>query len=116
MATYTTSSGFSDLNGTVDITNDEAVSYTSGTLGTVKPQDVNGPGLRFNLRFGPGRTYNIRATVDANGYSGTANNNSPLAAEEPWSATASTAAPAEESTAEYEDPTAAEGAAKKAAL
>ena len=34
MATYTTSSGFSDLKGSMVVTNNNADSYTSDTLGT----------------------------------------------------------------------------------
>lgn len=94
MATYTTQSGFSDLVGSVDITNDDANSYTSTTLGeTVIPQNLGPTGLRFKVDFG-GRTYNINATANpgGNGYTGSANNNSPLAGQESWSATASTVA------------------------
>ncbi len=96
MATYTTSSGFSDLIGSMVVTNNNVDSYTSDTLGTtVETSPKGGVGLNFHVRFTsatPPRNYNIKSTANANGngYSGKANNNSRAAAEESWSATATT--------------------------
>jgi len=120
MATYTTSSGFSDLKGSMVVTNNNADSYTSDTLGTVTPQKVGGAGLNFNVRFTsvtPPRTYNIRSTANANGngYSGNANNNRPAAGEESWSATATTA-DAVTSASDTDDASTADVAPKTAAV
>jgi|SRR5688572_13794475 hypothetical protein len=125
MATYNTTSGFPDLIGSMVVTNDIVQSYTSNNpnlgAGTIIPP-TNAPVTRFSVRFGSGtgpnsRAYNINssATPSGNGYSGTANNNGPAAAQEDWSATASTAA-TQESTADYDDASAADAAAKKAAI
>jgi hypothetical protein len=124
MATYNTTSGFPDLVGSMVITDGDVESYTSNNLGagTIVPP-TNAPVTRFSVRFGSGtgpgsRAYNISSSANpsGNGYSGTANNNSPVAAQEDWSATASTAAPMEESTADYDDASAVDAAAKKAAI
>jgi len=124
MTTYRTTSGFPDLVGSMVVTNGNVESYTSNNLGvgTIVPP-TNAPVTRFSVRFGSGtgpdsRAYNINSSAipSGNGYSGTANNNSPLAAQEDWSATASTAAPTEDSTADYDDASAVDAAAKKAAI
>ena len=124
MATYNTTSGFPDLVGSMVVTNGIVQSYTSNNLGagTIVPP-TNAPVTRFSVRFGAGtgpdsRAYNINSNSNpsGNGYSGTANNNGPAAAQEPWSATASTAAPMEESTADADDASAVDAAAKKAAF
>ena len=93
MATYNTTSGFSDLVGSMVVTNNNVDSYTSNTQGAGTVQNLGGTGLNFNVRFASvNRTYNITATANgSNGYSGNANNNGPMEAEETWSATASTA-------------------------
>ena len=68
MPTYTTASGFTDSDGSMEITNGHAANYTGGILGTVKPQNVNGPGLRPTLRFIPdlqhSSCHNSRSDVD----------------------------------------------------
>jgi hypothetical protein len=126
MATYNTTSGFPDLVGSMVVTNGIVQSYTSNDpnlgAGTIVPPN-NAPVTRFSVRFGSGtgpgnRAYNISSSANpsGNGYSGTANNNSPVAAQEDWSATASTAAPMEESTADADDASAVDGVAKKAAI
>ena len=101
MATYTTSSGFSDLVGSMVVTNNNVDGYTSNTQGAGRVHNLGGPTLRFSVTFtAVNRTYNISATANGsnNGYSGSANNNSPEADEESWSATASTAETADAST------------------
>ena len=98
MATYTTSSGFSDLVGSMVVTNGNVESYTNSAqaTGTITPQGA--PVTRFTVRFGSGRAYNINATANGTGYSGNANNNGPEADQESWSATASTAGTADAAT------------------
>lgn len=99
MANYNTSSGFSDLTGSMVVTNNNVDSYTSNTQGAGTVNNLGGAGLHFSVRFSAvSRTYNVRATanVNGNGFGGDANNNSPAADEEPWTATASTADPAAE--------------------
>lgn len=92
MASYTTNSGFTDLVGSMEVTNNDATSYTSTSLGvTVTPQNNGGSGLNFNVSFPTvNRTYHIQATPNGNNYSGHANNNGPATAQEDWTATAST--------------------------
>lgn len=113
MATYNTTSGFPDLVGSMVIENNQAVSYTSATKGEGDVHNVGGPTLRFNVSFeNVSRTYNINATSNASGdrYDGTANDNGPALAQEPWSATASTAVPYEQSASGYDEDKAAEAA------
>ena len=102
MENYTTTSGFSDLIGSMVVTNNNVDSYTSNTqgAGTIVPPGASV--LRFTVRFGPGRAYNINATANGSntGFNGTANNNGPALAEESWSATASTARTVDASTAD----------------
>ena len=98
MANYITSSGFSDLNGSMVATNDNADSYYSTNLGNGSVQNTGASGLDFNVSFSttPPRVYHISANANgSNGFSGRANNNGPALAEETWSATASTGVPAE---------------------
>ena len=91
MANYNTNSGFSDLNGTMTVTNDNVDSYNSTTLGAATVRNLGGNGLSFNLSFSsPARTYHVNASLSGTGFSGTANNNTPAADQEPWTATAST--------------------------
>jgi len=115
MANYTTTSGFSDLVGSMVVTNGNVESYTSNTRGAGTIAPPGAPVLRFTVHFGPGRAYNINSSANgSNGFNGTANNDGPALAEESWSATASTAATVEASTADYTDASAADAAAKKA--
>ena len=97
---YITSSAFSDLNGSMVVTNDNVDSYYSNSLqenGAVR--NTGGSGLDFSVSFSasPPRVYHINAQANANGngFSGSANNNGPTAGTNPWSATASTGEPAE---------------------
>ena len=95
---YITSSGFSDLNGSMVVTNDNVDSYYSNSLqenGTVR--NTGGAGLDFSVSFSatPPRVYHINANANGNGFSGSANNNGPAAAQDTWSATASTGGTAE---------------------
>jgi hypothetical protein len=89
---YTTSSGFSDLNGSMVATNDNVDSYTSTNLGAGTVRNTGGSGLDFNVSFGnaPARTYHINANANGTGFTGSANNNGPEADQQSWEATAST--------------------------
>jgi len=119
MANYTTSSGFPDLVGSMDASNDNVNSYFSNTLGAATVRNLGGAGLHFSVNFpGPGRNYTINANLNGNGngFSGNANNNSPIAAEETWTATATTgdtvdASAAEDATCGTDEETAAKTAA-----
>ena len=90
MANYITSSGFSDLNGTMVAANDNVSSYTSTTLGAGSVQNTGGSGLDFNVSFAtrPTRVYHINSNISGNGFSGSANNNGPEADQQTWEATA----------------------------
>jgi hypothetical protein len=91
MANYTTNSGFADLVGSMEVTNNNVDSYTSDTQGSGSVQNLGGSGLNFNVSFtAVNRIYHVQATANGNNYSGTANNNGPAAAQEDWTATAST--------------------------
>ena len=96
MANYTTNSGFSDLNGSISVTGNNVDSYYSNTLGDGTVRNLGGPGLNFTVSFGAtaAHTYHVNANANANGngFGGNANNNGPAAAQEPWTATASTGA------------------------
>jgi hypothetical protein len=97
MASYTTNSGFDDLDGTMEVTNNNVDSYTSTSKGAGEVTNLGGTGLNFNVRFtGVTRTYHVTATANAagTGFSGNADNNGPELGEESWSATASTGAAA----------------------
>ena len=97
MANYTTTSGFSDLNGSMAATNDNVDSYYSNNLGAGTVRNTGGSGLDFSVSFSttPPRVYHINASANgANGFSGSANNNGPMEADDTWSATASTGATA----------------------
>ncbi|CAN5633514.1 MAG: hypothetical protein M3449_01290 [Acidobacteriota bacterium] len=116
MPNYTTTSGFSDLIGSMVVTNNNVDSYTSNTQGVGTVQNLGGTSLRFNVRFAAvNRTYNINGNTNGNGYSGNANNNSPSAGEESWAATASTADTVTASAADIADVSTADAATKKAA-
>ena len=91
MANYTTNSGFADLVGSMTVTNDNVDSYTSDTQGSGTVRNLGGTALNFNVTFpSVNRTYHVQARADGSNYSGTASNNSPIAAQEEWTATAST--------------------------
>jgi hypothetical protein len=124
MANYRTTSAFPDLVGSMVVTNGNVESYTSNNLGagTIVPP-TNAPVTRFSVRFGAGtgpdsRAYNINSNANpsGNGYSGTANNNGPAAAQEPWSATASTAATVGDSAEDKGSASSEDAATKKAAI
>ena len=91
MANYTTASGFTDLVGSMVVTNNNVDSYTSDTQGAGTVRNLGGTGLNFNVSFtAVNRTYHVQATANGSNYSGNANNNGPEAAQEDWTATAST--------------------------
>jgi hypothetical protein len=94
MATYTTTSEFSDLVGSMVVTNNDVDNYTSNTQGAGTVQNIGGKDtLEFTVFFAKvNRTYTIDATPNAggNGYAGEANDGSPAGGEEPWTATSST--------------------------
>lgn len=97
MASYTTNSGFDDLDGTMEATNNNVDSYTSTSKGAGTVTNLGGSGLNFNVRFtGVNRPYHVTANANAagNGFSGNADNNGPEEGEESWTATASTGAAA----------------------
>lgn len=97
MANYTTSSGFSDLNGSMVADGDNVTSYTSTNKGNGEVTNLGGSGLRFRVRFnGVPQPYVISGSASGNGFNGTAKNNSTTQAEEPWTATATTAAAAKQ--------------------
>ena len=89
MANYTTTSGFSDLVGSMVATNNNVDSYTSNTQGSGTISPAGAPVTRFTVRFGSGRAYNINATANGTAFSGSANNNGPEADQQTWEATAS---------------------------
>ncbi|HYJ92061.1 MAG TPA: hypothetical protein VEV84_12180 [Pyrinomonadaceae bacterium] len=92
MANYTTSSGFSDLNGSMVASNGNVTSYTSTNKGAGNVTNLGGTGLNFNVSFtGVARPYHVTANPGGNGFSGSANNGGPAAGEETWTATATTA-------------------------
>lgn len=104
MATYTTTSEFSDLVGSMVLTSDNIVeSYTSNTQDAGVVQNLGGKDtLAFSVYFSKvDKTYTIDATTNAggNGFAGEANDGGPTGGEEPWSATASTAEMAEQKAA-----------------
>jgi hypothetical protein len=73
--------------------NDDVSSYYSTGLqmnGNV--QNTGGTGLDFNVGFAtsPPRVYHINSNANGNGFTGSANNNGPAAAQETWEATATT--------------------------
>ena len=88
MATYTTNSGFSDLNGVCEISGlarDSVSSYTSSTLGPAKVKNLgSSESLNFRLKFDSGDIYVILATGGGSGYSGTASHTG--SPDEPWAA------------------------------
>lgn len=88
--TYSTTSGFADLNGSCEISNDVVISYTSDIRGAGTVTPLGGPNLHFKVSFsGVARPYVINANyVGGSGFSGTANNNGPEEGEESWAATA----------------------------
>jgi hypothetical protein len=96
MGNYNTTSGFSDLIGSMVTTGDNVDSYYSNARGAGEVNNLGGSGLHFNVSFtGLPRPYNINATANgSNGFDGKAKDNGPALAEEVWTATASTAAPA----------------------
>ncbi len=92
MSSYSTTSGFSDLVGTVEITGDDVTSYTSDTKGAGTFTNLGGSNLNFRVSFtGVTRQYVIVASANSagNGFSGNANDNGPEETEETWAATAS---------------------------
>jgi hypothetical protein len=99
---YSTTSGFSDLVGTCEISDDDVTSYTSDTKGSGTVTNLGGANLNFRVSFaGVARQYVITATANGagNGFSGKANNGGPEESEETWAATAS--APASVSAKAY---------------
>ena len=96
MGNYNTTSGFSDLIGSMVTDGDDVQSYTSNARGAGVVNNLGGSGLHFNVSFtGVSRPYNINATSNGNnGFNGNAKDNGPADAEEAWTATATTAAEA----------------------
>jgi hypothetical protein len=90
---YTTTSGFSDLVGSCEISGDNVTSYYSDARGTGTVTNLGGSGLRFRVSFsGVPRPYVINANANgAGGFDGNANDNGPEEAEESWAATATKA-------------------------
>ncbi len=90
---YTTTSGFSDLVGSCEITGTNVTSYTSNTQGTVTPENLGGPNLHFKVKFDAvTHPYVINANASGNGFSGNAKDKDGLTdAEETWAATATAA-------------------------
>lgn len=119
MATYTTSSEFSDLTGSMEVANNNVDSYTSNTQGVGTVQNLGGKDtLEFSVSFAKvNRTYTIDATASAggNGYTGAADNGGPTGGEESWVATASTGDTITTSATDIDDVSMADAATKKAA-
>ena len=88
MASYATSSPFTDLDGTCEINAGNCSSYTSSTLGAGIV--INLPGGCFEVEFpGPNRAYKICATPSGSGFVGTAmEKGDDSDGEEAWTATA----------------------------
>ena len=88
---YITTSGFSDLVGSCEISGNNVTSYYSDTRGTGTVTNLGGTNLNFRVSFaGVTRPYVIHAVGNGagNGFSGNANNNGPEEGEETWAATA----------------------------
>jgi len=86
---YTTTSGFSDLDGSCEITGNNCSSYNSTARGAGTVTNKGGPGLHFHVNFsGVTHPYVIHATARGTGYSGNAQDNSDGDAEESWAAAA----------------------------
>jgi hypothetical protein len=97
---YSTTSGFSDLVGSCEISNNNVTSYTSNSKGAGTVTNLGGSNLNFRVSFsGVTRPYVIVASANpgANGFSGNANNDGPEEAEETWAATATAPEPVPES-------------------
>jgi hypothetical protein len=94
MASYSTTSGFADLVGSCEITDDDCTSYTSDTKGAGTVTNLgSGSNLNFRVSFvGVTRPYVIIANSDGSGFSGNANNNGPEEGEDSWAATATSTA------------------------
>ena len=91
---YTTTSGFSDLIGSCEISGDNVDSYYSNSKGTGTVTNLGGTGLKFRVSFsGVPRPYVIRANANptGNGFDGKANDDGPEEGEETWAATATRA-------------------------
>src|SRR6476660_884002 len=91
---YTTTSGFSDLVGSCEISGNNVSSYYSDTRGTGTVANLGGSGLKFRVSFsGVPRPYVIRANANptGNGFNGNANDDGPEEGEETWAATATRA-------------------------
>jgi len=88
---YITTSGFSDLVGSCEISNNNVTSYYSNTRGTGTVTNLGGSNLNFRVSFtGVTHPYVIHANANGagNGFSGNANDNGPEEGEETWAATA----------------------------
>jgi hypothetical protein len=88
---YQTTSGFSDLVGSCEISGDNVTSYNSNTRGPGTVTNLGGTGLKFRVSFsGVTRPYVIHANASptGNGFSGNANDDGPEQGEETWAATA----------------------------
>jgi hypothetical protein len=93
---YTTTSGFSDLVGSCEISGNNVTSYYSDTRGTGTVTNLGGGGSNLNFRVsftGVTRPYVIHANANGagNGFAGNANDNGPEEGEETWAATATAA-------------------------
>src|SRR6185295_854337 len=88
MATYNTTSGISDLDGSCVISSNDCTSYTSTSKGAGTVTNLGGSGLNFNVTFtGVTRTFHITAAPNGTGYSGNANAGKKRTSET-WAATA----------------------------
>ena len=100
---YTTSSGYSDLDGSCEISGNDCTSYTSTSKGqTVTPRNIgSGSNLIFQVTFPPDThpytiTASPRSTKAGGGYSGHASHGQKRT-DEPWTATATQVDPVEDS-------------------
>lgn len=76
MASYTTTSGFPDLDGSIVIdSNSKVKSYTSTRLGRGTVRPIDPPVTQFSVKFRTSRTYHITATANGTGFRGDADDN-----------------------------------------
>ena len=95
---YTTSSGYSDLDGSCEISGNDCTSYTSTNKGTGTVTNIgSSSNLVFQVQFGSDRPYTITASASSSkagtSYSGSASHGQKRA-DESWTATATQVDPA----------------------
>ena len=86
---YNVTSGFSDLDGTCEISGNDCTSYTSTAKGTGTVNNIgSGSTLNFQVSFsGVTHPYVVTASASGTGYSGNASHGNKRQ-DESWAATA----------------------------